>query len=105
MISMTKGRSQDAFHAVVLVAFDRTTGRVHGTFVHGSLGGPPNEADVQRSDRFLADLSARLGGGIDLDVLRLPLEELKEAWVDSVDPGTRMPIESARNAAATISRP
>ena len=105
MISMTKGRTGEQVHAVVVVAFDRASGRVHGTFVHGSLGAP-DEAGVKRSrEKFVAQLKARLGGTVELDTLQLPLEELKDAWIDRVDPATRQPVKAPQKAPRAIARP
>jgi hypothetical protein len=105
MISMSKGRKGEALHAVVIVAFDRANGRVHGTFVHGSLGGP-DDAGVKRSrERLMMDLRDRLGGAADLDTVQLPLDELKENWIERVDPATRQPVKRARDASIRITRP
>jgi hypothetical protein len=105
MISMTKGGAGEPLHAVVLVAFDRASGRVHGTFVHGSLGAP-DEAGVKRSrEKFLALLRTRLGSAVDLDTLQIPLEDLKDAWVDRVDLATRQPVKAPQNGPRAITRP
>jgi hypothetical protein len=105
MISMTKGHTVEPLHAVVIVAFDRASGKVHGSFVHGSLGGP-DEAGIKRSrEKFVAELKTRLGSGVALDTIQLPLEELKDAWVDRVDPATRQAIKAPHNARTSIKRP
>lgn len=105
MISMTKGHTVEPLHAVVIVVFDRASGKVHGTFVHGSLGGP-DDAGVKRSrEKIVAELKTRLGSRVALDAIQLPLEELKDAWVDRVDPATRQPIKAPHNARTAIKQP
>ena len=105
MISMSKGRKGETLHAVVVVAFDRANGRVHGTFVHGSLG-DPEEAGVKRScERFMTELRERLGGDADLETVQFPLDELKTSWIERVDPVTRKPIKIALDASTGITRP
>lgn len=105
MISMTKGHSVEPLHAVVLVAFDRKSGKVHGTFVHGSLGRADEEGVKRSREKFLAELKARLGSRVELDTLQLPLEDLKDAWVDRVDPATRQAVKAPHNERTSIKRP
>lgn len=105
MIAMSKGRKGEALHTVVVVAFDQANGRVHGTFVHGSLGSP-EEADVKRSrERFMTELRVRLGDDADLDTVQLPLDELKESWIERVDPATRKPVKRERDTSTGIAVP
>ena len=81
-------------HAVVVVAFQRSDGRVVGTFVHGSDG--PDPAGAERSrERFMGEMQAHLGQGADLDSILVPLQELGGGWVHRVDPQTRTVVPSA----------
>lgn len=105
MISMTKGHSVEPLHALVIVVFDRATGKVHGSFVHGTLGGPDEEGVMRSREQFLTELKARLGSGVELDTLQLPLEQLKDAWVERVDPATRQPIKAQQHERTSILRP
>ena len=92
MLSMTKSPKTEKLHGVVVVAFDRASGQVRGTYVHGSLA-PADEAGVKSEGaQFVAKLKARLGGKVELDTIHVPLEELKDSWVERVDLATRKAV-------------
>jgi hypothetical protein len=104
MIRMSKGRGAETLHAVVIVAFERTTGRVVGSFVHGSHDGP-DEAGVTRSrDRLMKELKAGLGTDADLDAVQIPLLELEQGWIEHVDLTKRTLVRSSPHA-GRIARP
>jgi hypothetical protein len=104
MIRMSKGKGAETLHAVVIVAFERTNGRVVGGFVHGSYDGP-DEAGVTRSrDRLMEELKAGLVGDTDLDVVEIPLHELEQGWIERVDPTKRKLVKSSPHA-GRIARP
>jgi len=77
-------------NGIVVIAFDRVSGQVHGTFVHGFLG-DPNAANVARSrERLVGEVAERLGGnGTSIDVLELPLHELPMSVIERIDPASR----------------
>jgi hypothetical protein len=99
MIAMSKSPYVEVLEGVVLVAFNRATGRVHGTYVHGSLGVPDEPGLKRGGEEFVKKLKARLGGKVELDTIRLPLDEVKDTWIEPVDPATRKPIKSAPSRA------
>lgn len=90
MITISTGPGGEAMHMTVLVAFDRISGEVHATFVHGSLE-PGDMAGLARSrEHLLADVAARPGRErARLDILEMPLHELPTAPIERVDPATR----------------
>ncbi len=97
MIRMSKGPKGETLQAVVIVAFDPSSGRVHGSFVHGSHGGP-DEAGIERSrERFLGELRRRVGS-VSLDVLQYPLDDLKGGWAERVDLETRKLVTRSDDA-------
>jgi hypothetical protein len=98
MLSMTKRRDSDMLQAVVLVAFDPETGRLHGTYMHGSLGAPDDAGAKRAGDRFLRRLAQRLGGSAKIDTIHVPVAAIKDTWVERVDPATRKIIKAARVA-------
>jgi hypothetical protein len=92
MIRMSGRPNDGTLQVTVLVAFDRSNGRVHGSFVYGAYG-EPDQAGVQRSlERLLHELSKRAGSGVSLDSVQYSLEDLREGWIEQVDPKTRKPI-------------
>jgi hypothetical protein len=92
MISMSKSPTNEALHAVVIVAFDTTSGRVHGTFVHGSYGGPDTAGIRHSRERFLSELRDRLDSSVTLDAIEHPLPAVGAGWIEQVDPKTRKPV-------------
>jgi hypothetical protein len=80
------------------VAFDPETGRVHGTYTHGSLGAPDDAGAKRAGDRFLRRLAQRLGGSAKIDTTHAPLDAIKDTWVERVDLATRKIIKAARVA-------
>ncbi len=96
MLSITKTRDSDALQGVVLVAFDPESGRVHGTYTHGSLGAPDEAGAKRAGEQFLRKLAQRLRGAVKMDTIRVPLDEIKDTWVERVDPATRKIIKAAR---------
>jgi hypothetical protein len=104
MIRMSQARKGEALHTVVIVAFDRVSGRVHGTFVHGSHG-TPDRAGVERDrERFVAELRGRLGGA-ELDTVELPFDQLERGSIERIDPRTRQPILRAEVVPVSLLRP
>jgi len=92
MIKMSKSPTNETLHAAIIVVFDTSSGRVHGTFVHGSYG-EPDEAGIRRSrERLLSELRDRVDSGITLDAIERPLAELGDGWTEQVDPETRKPV-------------
>lgn len=93
MIRMSKGPGDDTLYAVVIVAFERTDGRVVGTFVHGSHHRPDPDGVKRSRNRFLKELKEGLAGAADLDVIEIPLQELEGAWIERIDPSSRRVIK------------
>jgi len=77
MLSMTKTRDSDVLQALVLVAFDPETGRVHGMYTHGSLGAPDDAGAKRADDEFLRKLVQRLGGAVKVDTIHVPSTKSK----------------------------
>jgi hypothetical protein len=98
VLSMTKTRDSNALQAVVLVAFDPESGRVHGTYTHGSLGAPDDAGSKRAGDQFLRKLARRQGGSAKIDAIRVPLDEIKDTWVECADPATHKIIKATRVA-------
>ena len=89
MVNLSKGPHGETLRTVVIVAFDRVNGRVHGTFVHASLD--TDEAGVARSrERLIAvviDHPER--HRTQIETLEVPLRELPAGAIERVDPVTR----------------
>jgi hypothetical protein len=89
MLRISTGPDKESIHHLVVVVFDRNSGRVHGTYVHGSHGAH-DEAGAQRGgERLRSEVTKRLGASADLDVLHVPLESLQGGSIARVDPTTR----------------
>jgi hypothetical protein len=92
MIRMSNGR--ETLYAVVIVVFQRSDGRVIGTFVHGSHGSP-DQTGIERSrDRFMKEVREHRGREAELDSVVMPLEELAGRWIERVDSKTRTIVKS-----------
>jgi hypothetical protein len=89
MIHFSKSAGGQTLHAVVVVAFDATTGQVHGTFVHGSLNGPDPEGLARSREHLLRDLSGHQASKAKLHTLEIPLSEMPDGSIDRVDVATR----------------
>jgi hypothetical protein len=75
---------------MVVVAFDRVTGQVFGTYVHGSLGGPDVAGLARGRERLLADVASNHGrNAAGVDTLEVPLHEVPLSGIERVDPKTR----------------
>jgi hypothetical protein len=104
MIRLSRGLQGELRHTVVIIAFDRASGKVRGTFVHGSYGGP-DPAGVERSRiRFVGEMKDR-HRGIDIDTVLLPLDALSGAPIERIDLTTRSPVRSAGTRLPGIERP
>src|SRR5262245_55118103 len=73
-----------------IIVFDRKKGRIHGTYLHGSIE-EADEVGVKRSrHRLLAEIVERLGcKATALDAIEVPHEDLPSASLDRVDPKKR----------------
>jgi hypothetical protein len=100
MIRMSNGR--ETLHAVVVVAFQRSDGRVVGTFVHGSHGSP-DQTGIERSrDRFMKEMREQRGREAELDSVVVPLQELGGRWIERVDTKTRAVVKSGPKTGGPI---
>jgi hypothetical protein len=90
MVNLSKGPHGEIPWSVVIVAFDRTSGRVHGTFVHGSLD-TADQAGVSRSrERLIAAVIDHPGRDrTRIETVEVPLGELPPGAIERVDPVTR----------------
>ena len=106
MIKMSRSPSGEAFSAVVIVAFDRTKGHVHATYVHG-FEGDTDKGGVERArERLLKDLGGRFGSCADIELVQLPLNELEDGWIERVDPTTRnVVVRRGRDVGTDLTRP
>jgi hypothetical protein len=88
ILSITKDQHGAIPNTVLIIAFNPTNGRVHGTFAHGSYG--EDEAGVARSrKRFLAELRNSLGAEAKIDAIELRHDQMPEGSIKFVDPKTR----------------
>ena len=86
------GHQSDSLQNLVLVAFERSTGKVRGIFVHGSIG-PPADAELERSRRHLiSDVVRGLQAAPELEILEIPAETIGRATIERVDVATRRVI-------------
>jgi hypothetical protein len=99
MLAMTKTRDSAAMRGVVVVAFERASGRVRGTYVHGSLGSADEAGAKRGGEEFVGKLAKVLGGAVELDSIQVPLEELQGTWVERVDTATRKVVKVAPKSA------
>jgi hypothetical protein len=95
MFKISKPPSGPALHQTALVAFDRATGRVYGTFVHASLD-PEDPGEISRSrERFLKDVASHVRPErVEIEVLHVAMHELPTGSIDRVDPQTRKLVTS-----------
>jgi len=101
MFQLSRGPDNLPLSAVVLVGFERSTGQVFGTCVHG-FHGATDEAGIARSrERLLQDLGTRIGKAAELDVIQLPLADLAEGSIERVDPVTRKAVIAKSRTAIT----
>jgi hypothetical protein len=100
MFQLSRGPDNLPLSAVVLVGFERGTGQVCGTCVHG-FHGATDEAGIARSrERLLQDLGTRIGKAAEL-VIQLPLADVAEGWIERVDPVTRKAVIAKSRTAIT----
>lgn len=81
-------RDCENLHAVIVVVFQRSDGRVIGTFVHGSRGGPDPTGTERSRNRFMKEMREQRGPDTALDSVLVPLQELAGRWIERVDPKT-----------------
>lgn len=94
--------AREALHADVVVVFQRSDGRVIGTFVHGSRESP-DPTDLERSrDRFMKELQEERGREVELDSVVVPLQELAGRWIARVDPKTHKIVKSGPTTGGPI---
>ena len=88
ILGITKNQHGKIPYTVLIIAFNRSNGRLLGTFAHGSYG--EDEAGVARSrERLLAELQNSLGAKTKIDTIELRHDQLPEGSIKSVDPKTR----------------
>src|SRR4051812_17995645 len=81
---ITKDPQSRELHTIVVVAFDRVTGEVRGTYAH-SFYGAADEATVRRGTlRLVSDLAAAEGEEI-LDSIEVAAEQLRDRVIERVD--------------------
>jgi hypothetical protein len=90
MIRSSAAKGHETHHATVVVAFDRASGQVFGTYVHGSLGGLDAAGLARGRERLLADIAWYHGrNAAAVDTLEVPLHEVPLGGIERVDPKTR----------------
>jgi len=106
VISISKAPHGDGLHMTVLVAFDRASGRVLGTFVHASSQAEDAAGLAQSRERFLADLASHARRKpTKIEILPLPLHELPPGPLERVQPKTRKPVTKPSKHLSGITRP
>jgi hypothetical protein len=93
MIRVSTGPDGQSIHNVVVVVFDRASGRVRGTYIHGSHGAHDEAGARRGGERLVAELEAKLGSGYNLDIVLLRAEALKGGPIERVDPDTRQIVQ------------
>ena len=89
MIRISRDKNNNSLQNLVLVAFEQSTGKVHGIFVHGSIG-PAAAAELERSRRqLISDVRRGLGADPQLEILEVPAETIGDAAIDRVDVAER----------------
>jgi hypothetical protein len=73
---------------VIVVVFERASGRVRGTYVHGAHGAHDEAGARRGGERLMTELKTKLGTGYELDSVLLPAEHLKGS-IERIDPDTR----------------
>jgi hypothetical protein len=76
VIRISPTRHGEWLEGVVLVARDRASGFVHGTYAHSYLESETQKSHEAAAERWLADLRERLGRGADLEVTTLRFRDL-----------------------------
>jgi hypothetical protein len=89
MIQTSKDPKGRTLHAVVIVAFDRATGDVRGTFTHASHDKPDEAGAKRNGERLVAELKQHIGTHADLDMLQVPAHDLRGRTIEYVNPSTR----------------
>jgi hypothetical protein len=90
MIRIYRHEGDQSLHMVALVAFDRVSGEVYGTYVHGSLRGPDASGAKRGGERLLEEVAGRLGASdIAVDLLEVPFDQFPTSGIVGVDPDTR----------------
>ena len=104
MIRLYGREGEQALQMVALVAFDRASGEVYGTYVHGSLGGPEASGAKRGGERLLEEVVTRLGAGdTGVDLLEVPLDQFPSSGIAGVDPETRR-LRPAREVTGALTR-
>ena len=104
MIKISKGPGGEALHLMALVAFDRTSGQVYGTFVHASLQ-EDDDVGVSRSrELFLADLASHPGRErAQIEALQVSLPDCLRARStgSTPEPASSRPVRPLDNCRAS----
>jgi hypothetical protein len=108
MIRIYGHEGDQSLHMVALVAFDRVSGEVYGTYVHGSLRGPDASGAKRGGERLLEEVAGRLGGSdIAVDLLEVPFDQFPTSGIVGVDPETRrlQPVREVTGSPPRLDRP
>jgi hypothetical protein len=90
MVNISKGPHGETLRSVVIVAFDRTSGLVHGTFVHGSLDAVDQAGIARSRERLIAAVIDHPGRDrARIDTVEVPLDEVPPGAIERVDPVMR----------------
>ncbi len=101
---ITKDPHGYEFQTVVIVAFDRTTGRVHGTYAH-SFHGAADAAAVRRNTLRLVNELAGTAGAETLDTVEIAADRLRDRVIERVDPRSREVVTRRPPGRATADQP
>jgi hypothetical protein len=101
----TKDPHGHELETVVIVAFDRASGEVRGTYMHSSFRGARDDAAVRRRNtlRFVNELAGPAGAQA-VDTVELAADQLRGRVIERVDPGTREVLTRPQNRAGHPAR-
>src|SRR5258705_5286832 len=98
-MQITKDPHGHELQTVVIVAFDRATGHVRGTYAH-SFHGSADEAAMRRSTLRLVNELGGAAGAQTLDTVTVAGNQLRDRVIERVDPHSREVLTrpSSRNS-------
>jgi hypothetical protein len=93
MISLSPAKGGESLHTVVVVAFDKTSGEVHGTYAHGSLDRPDTDGAMRGGERLREQIAVRKARSPNtISLVELALTDIPPTGIARIDPETRRPV-------------
>jgi hypothetical protein len=101
---ITNGPDGRPLQTLLIVAFERGSGRVRGTYAH-SFTGAADDATMRRAaQRLERDVIQSAGSHVDLDTVHVDAGHLGDRVIDRVDPSTREVVMRPRARARAAGR-